>query len=68
VFGRENIGVWLYDDLRDDPAGLVSNVFAFLGVDNSFVPDDSSRHKSAGVPESSIARCGECDGHGGKDF
>jgi hypothetical protein len=56
VFGRENVGVWLYDDLRDDPAGLVSNVFAFLGVDDSFVPDASSRHKSAGVPESSIAR------------
>ena len=56
VFGRENVGVWLYEDLKDDLAGVVQNVFAFLGVDDTFVPATSSRHNPAGVPESEAAR------------
>ena len=56
VLGRENVGVWLYEDFRDDPAGLVRDVFAFLGVDDTFVPDTSSRHRSAGIPKSGTAR------------
>ena len=56
VFGRESIGVWLYDDLRDDPASVAQSVFRFLGVDDDFVPDTSSRHNPAGVPQSGAAR------------
>jgi hypothetical protein len=56
VFGRERIGVWLYDDLRDDPARVAQSVFRFLQVDDDFVPDTSSRHNPAGVPRSVAAR------------
>jgi sulfotransferase family protein len=56
VFGRERVGVWLYEDLRDDPASVTQDVFRFLEVDDTFVADTSSRHNPAGVPESEAAR------------
>ncbi len=52
VFPREQIGVWLYDDLEADPARVLREVFAFLGVDPRFEPDMSIRHKVAGTPRS----------------
>jgi sulfotransferase family protein len=51
-FPREQIGVWLYEDLESDPQRVLQEVFAFLGVDQTFVPDMSIRHKVAGTPRS----------------
>ena len=56
VFGRESVGVWLYDDLKEDPASMVRSVFRFLGVEDAFDSDTSSAHNPAGVPESQTAR------------
>lgn len=56
LFGRDRVGVWLYEDLRDDPAGVTQAVFRFLGVDDSFLPNTSSRHNPAGVPGGAAAR------------
>jgi hypothetical protein len=56
VFDREKIGVWLYEDLRDDPVGVVQSVFRFLEVDDAFVPDTSSKHNPGSVPKNEAAR------------
>ncbi len=56
VFGRERLGVWLYEDMREDPASVVQSVFRFLEVDDTFASDTSSRHNPAGVPASGSAR------------
>jgi len=56
VFGRERLGVWLYEDLREDPASVAQSVFRFLEVDDTFAPDTSSKHNPAGVPASAPAR------------
>jgi hypothetical protein len=56
LFGREKVGVWLYEDLRDDPVGVVQSVFRFLGVDDTFAPDTSSKHNPARIPKSEAAR------------
>lgn len=37
-FDRERVGVFLYDDIERDPAGLLQRVYAFLGVDPSHAP------------------------------
>jgi hypothetical protein len=52
VFGRERVGVWLYEDLRDDPASVTQEAFRFLEVDDAFVPDTSLKYNPAGVPRS----------------
>ena len=54
LFDREQIRVYLYEDLKEDPAGMVQDVFRFLGVDDSFVPDVSLRHNAGGVRRSGV--------------
>jgi len=56
VFGQERIGVWLYEDLRKDPVGVARSIFHFLGVDDAFVPDTSSKHNVSGIPKNGVAR------------
>jgi hypothetical protein len=43
LFGRQQVGVYLYEELSEDPVGLVQDIFRFLGVDDAFVPDVSHR-------------------------
>lgn len=38
-FPREQLSIHLYEDLSRDPVGLMAEVFGFLGVDASFVPE-----------------------------
>ncbi len=54
LFGHGQIWVCLYEDLKEDPAGLMGSIFRFLGVDDSFVPDTSRRHNPSGVPKSRL--------------
>jgi hypothetical protein len=49
-FGRGQVGVWLYEDLRNDTPGTLGEVFRLLGVDESFIPDASVEHNPSGIP------------------
>jgi hypothetical protein len=44
--------VHLYDDLVEDPLGVVQRTYRFLGVDSGFGPDLSARLNVGGVPRS----------------
>ncbi len=52
VFPREQILVVLFDDLRRNPLGYMQNVYRFLGVDPTFVPDFNTPHAAGGMPAS----------------
>jgi hypothetical protein len=52
TFGRDQVRIWLYEDLRDDPSSMMREVFRFLEVDDTFVPDLSIEHNPSGVPRS----------------
>ncbi len=54
LFGREQVRVYLYEDLGDDPRGVMRDVYRFLGVDASFEPDTSRRHNPSGVPKNRL--------------
>jgi hypothetical protein len=47
---RGQIRVYLYDDLRRDSAALMRDLFAFVGVSNSFKPDVGARYNVARHP------------------
>jgi len=47
LFAREQISVHLYEDLNGDPQALMQRIFRFLGVDDGFVPDVSTRYNAA---------------------
>ena len=44
AFPVGQIKVFLYKDLRTEPERVMRDLFAFLGVDPTFVPDMSQRH------------------------
>jgi hypothetical protein len=51
TFPREQVRVYLYEDLRDTPIRTVQDAFRFLKVDDSFVPDVSLRRNVSGRPK-----------------
>lgn len=44
LFGRDQIRVYLFEDLKADPASLIQDIYRFLGVDDTFLPDFSQRY------------------------
>jgi hypothetical protein len=50
AFPRERFFIRLYDDLVDDPGRFMRELFAFIGVDDSFVPDFEVRHNVSQWP------------------
>ena len=56
LFPREHIRVYLYDDFRRDPLGLLRDLFEFLGVDSNVAIDTSARHNVSGVLRNPVWR------------
>jgi hypothetical protein len=52
IFERNQIKVFLYEDLKGDPVGVAQSAYRFLGVEDSFVPDVSLVHNPSGIPKS----------------
>jgi hypothetical protein len=50
LFSREQLKLYLYEDLMADPVGLAQDIFRFLGVDDTFAPDVSRRHNEFSLP------------------
>lgn len=55
-FPRDRIRVYLYEDLRRDPAALVADMFGYIGVSPDFVPDMSRRHNVSGIITNPVLR------------
>ena len=51
LFEPEQIRVWLYEDLKEDPSGVMQDMFQYLGVNDAFVPE-TLRHNVSGTPKS----------------
>jgi len=51
-FHRDQIKIYLYEDLQANPVGVLQETFRFLGVDDAFIPDISLRHNVSGIPKS----------------
>jgi len=54
AFPREQIHVFLFDDLKRNPRRVMQEMYRFLGVDPEFVPDFTTPHNVGGVPESRL--------------
>ncbi len=55
LFPREQVRVLLHEDLRDRPLETIREIFSFLDVDDTFVPDVSLKYNVSGVPRNSVA-------------
>ncbi len=52
LFPREQIRIYLYEELSEDPAALLADLCSFLEVDPAFDFDTSLRHNVSGIPRS----------------
>jgi Sulfotransferase family len=50
-FDTRKVRIYLYEDLKEDPAGCLRDIFRFLDVDETFVPDMSARYNVGGMPK-----------------
>jgi len=50
-FPREQIKIYLQEDLKSDPLGVLRDLFRFLNVDDAFVPDTSIEYNVSGIPK-----------------
>jgi hypothetical protein len=49
LFDREQLRIYLHEDLEADSVGMVQDVYRFLGVDDRFVPTTDVRFNPSGL-------------------
>ena len=49
LFPRENIRVYLYEDLQREPLRIMREIYELIGVDADFEPDVSIRYNESGL-------------------
>jgi Sulfotransferase family len=54
VFPREQMHIFLFDDLKVGALQTVQNVYRFLDVDPRFVPDFDAPHNIGGMPDNRV--------------
>jgi hypothetical protein len=54
LFERDQLKIYLYEDLDSDPFGVSRDIFRFLGVHESFAPQAAARYNASGRPKSKI--------------
>lgn len=54
LFDRDQVAVYLFDDLQNDAPALLRRIFRFLEVDEDFLCDVSIQRNPSGVPRSRL--------------
>ena len=52
AYGKDNVKVFLLDDLRNSPHDVLRDIFSFLSIDTQFIPDMSHHYNFTGIPKS----------------
>jgi hypothetical protein len=56
IFDPAQIKVHLYEDFKTDPVSILQDIFRFLGVDETFIPDLSFEYNVGGIPKHEVWR------------
>ena len=54
IFSSSQIKIYLYEDLKENPLALFQDIFRFLEVEDTFVPDMALRPNKSGMPKNKI--------------
>jgi hypothetical protein len=54
LFPRENIRIYLYEELQENALKVMSDIYQFLGVDATFKPDMSVRYNESGFVKNKL--------------
>lgn len=53
-FSPDQLKIFLYEDLEQNPQQVTREIYDFIGVDPGFTPDTATRHNISGVPKSQL--------------
>lgn len=53
-FPSENIGVYLFEDLKSDPEGTYKKICKWIGIDDTFTPNLETKHNQTFQPKSKV--------------
>ncbi|MEP7129431.1 MAG: sulfotransferase [Chitinophagales bacterium] len=56
VFGKDNVRIFIYDELSDDMQGMILNVLHYLNIDPSFMPDLEGKYNTYSAPRNNFLR------------
>jgi hypothetical protein len=54
IFDPSQLRIFLFEDLKTDPQGMVATVLDFLEVDTAFRPNVTERHNVSGMPRDDL--------------
>jgi hypothetical protein len=54
AFPRQQLHVFLYEDLKQDPLQVIQQLYRLVGVDPEFTPDLQTPHNVGGIPASRL--------------
>lgn len=50
----ENVRIYLYEDFKKDNLKVIKDIFSFLNVDDSFIPDTKTKYNVSGIPKNRL--------------
>jgi hypothetical protein len=54
LFDSQQIRVYLYEDLKNNPSLFFKDIFEFLNVDTNFIPNTTIKNNVSGIPKSRL--------------
>ncbi len=54
LFKRNQIRIYLFEDFKNNPIEVLQDIFGFLGIEQTFVPDTSYQYGYRGIPKNKI--------------
>lgn len=56
AFGKSNVKIYLYEDLTDNINALIADLYQFLDIDQSYIPNLEKKYNSYEAPRNGIVR------------
>jgi len=56
VFGKEQVKIYLQEDLRYHSDDVILDLYDFLGIDNAYKPDTERQHNTFSMPKNNMMR------------
>jgi hypothetical protein len=56
AFGKDQVKIFIYDELGQNMEGMILSVFDFLNIDRSYIPELEGKYNTYSTPRNSIFR------------
>lgn len=54
IFGKDNVRIFIYDELSENMEGMILNVFDYLGIDRSYIPELEGKYNTYSTPRNTF--------------